>query len=166
MLVAQSWPTLCHPTGWAHQVSLSMGFSRQEYYSGLPFSSRGSSRPRHWTCHSCISGEFFTIWATMETQVALRDWSEEVREGPPLFFFFFNKDQVVRTSEDYHSIKKARLLKLVDVGLLCVGEDARAWAYWNHSFGMNRSHLGAASIPFHSEFLTGEPLKRLPWLRA
>ena len=29
----------------AHQAPLSMGFSRQEYWSGLP-SSRGSSRPR------------------------------------------------------------------------------------------------------------------------
>ena len=39
----------------AHQVSLSMGFSRQEYWSGLPFPSPGgSSRPRDWTCISCI----------------------------------------------------------------------------------------------------------------
>ena len=27
----------------AHQVPLSMGFSRQEYYSGLPFPSPGES---------------------------------------------------------------------------------------------------------------------------
>ena len=36
-------------TSWtvAYQAPLSMGFSRQEYWSGLPFSfSRGSSRPR------------------------------------------------------------------------------------------------------------------------
>ena len=38
MLVAQSWPT---ETPWtiAHQASLSMGFPRQEYWSGLPFPS-------------------------------------------------------------------------------------------------------------------------------
>ena len=121
VLLAQSWPTLCHPTGWAHQVSLSMGFSRQEYYSGLPFPSRGPSPPRDWTCHSCLSGKFFTIWATMETQLALRDWSEEVGEEP-LFFFFGNKDQVVKTSKDYHSIKKTRLLKLMDLRVsLCMG---------------------------------------------
>ena len=37
--VAQSCPTLCDPHPWtvAHQAPPSMGFSRQEYCSGLPF---------------------------------------------------------------------------------------------------------------------------------
>ena len=35
----QSWPTLCNPTGAAHQAPLSLGFSRQEHWSGLPFPS-------------------------------------------------------------------------------------------------------------------------------
>ena len=35
--VAQSCPTLCHPWTVAHQPPPSMGFSRQEYCSGLPF---------------------------------------------------------------------------------------------------------------------------------
>ena len=34
--VAQSCPTLCDPMTAAYQASLSMGFSRQEYWSGLP----------------------------------------------------------------------------------------------------------------------------------
>ena len=33
----------------AHQTPLSMGFFRQEYWSGQPFSSPGSSQPRAWT---------------------------------------------------------------------------------------------------------------------
>ena len=33
-LVAQLCPTLCDPM---HEVPLSMGFSRQEYWNGLPF---------------------------------------------------------------------------------------------------------------------------------
>ena len=37
--VALSCPTLCEPMGCAHQASLSMGFSRQESWSGLPFPS-------------------------------------------------------------------------------------------------------------------------------
>ena len=37
--VAQSCPTLCDPWTVAHQASPSMGFSRQEYWSGLPFPS-------------------------------------------------------------------------------------------------------------------------------
>ena len=33
----QSCLTLCNPMTLAHQVALSMEFSRQEYWSGLPF---------------------------------------------------------------------------------------------------------------------------------
>ena len=40
-LVAKSCPALVTPWTVAHQASLSMGFSRQEYWSGLPFSSPG-----------------------------------------------------------------------------------------------------------------------------
>ena len=39
--VAQSCPTLCNPWTIAHQAPPSMGFSRQEYWSGLPFPSPG-----------------------------------------------------------------------------------------------------------------------------
>ena len=35
--VAQSCPTFCDPWIVAHQAPRSMGFSRQEYWSGLPF---------------------------------------------------------------------------------------------------------------------------------
>ena len=37
--IAQLCPTLCDPWTIAHQAPLSMGFSRQEYWSGLPFPS-------------------------------------------------------------------------------------------------------------------------------
>ena len=39
--VAQSCPTLCNPLDCTHQAPLSMGFSRQEYWSGLPLPSPG-----------------------------------------------------------------------------------------------------------------------------
>ena len=39
VLVAQLCPTLCDPWTVAHQTLLSMEFSRQVYWSGLPFSS-------------------------------------------------------------------------------------------------------------------------------
>ena len=38
-LVAKSCPPLATPWTVAHQAPLSMGFSRQEYWSGLPFPS-------------------------------------------------------------------------------------------------------------------------------
>ena len=48
----------------AHQAPLSVGFARQEYWSGVAKpSSRGSSRPRdqtHISCSNCFAGGFFT----------------------------------------------------------------------------------------------------------
>ena len=41
VLVAQSCQNLFDPGGVAHQAPLSTGFSRQEYWSGLPFPSLG-----------------------------------------------------------------------------------------------------------------------------
>ena len=43
----------------ARQAPLSLEFSRQEYWSGLPFPSRGSSWPRNQTRVSCIAGRWF-----------------------------------------------------------------------------------------------------------
>ena len=41
-LVPKWCPTLCDPVDYvAHQAPLSMGFSRQEYWGGLPFPSPG-----------------------------------------------------------------------------------------------------------------------------
>ena len=37
----KSCPTLCYPVTVAHQAPPPMGFSRQEYWSGLPFPSPG-----------------------------------------------------------------------------------------------------------------------------
>ena len=39
--VAQLCPTLCDPWTVAYQAPPSMGFSKQEYWSGLPFPSPG-----------------------------------------------------------------------------------------------------------------------------
>ena len=40
-MVCMSCPTLCNPMDGAHQAPLSMEFSRQEYWSGLPCLSTG-----------------------------------------------------------------------------------------------------------------------------
>ena len=50
----------------AHQALLSLEFSRQEYWIGLPSLLQGSSEPRDWTLISHIAGRFFTIWASRE----------------------------------------------------------------------------------------------------
>ena len=51
VLVAQSCPTLCDPVGCSCQAPLSLEFFRQEYWSGLAFSSPGDR-----TQDSCTSG--------------------------------------------------------------------------------------------------------------
>ena len=71
----------------AYQAPQSMEFSRQEFWSGLPFSSpRGSSQSRDRNRVSCIAGRHFTIWATWEAQ--------ENRSGlpfPPLGSYYSNE---------------------------------------------------------------------------
>ena len=64
--------TLCDLWNVAHQDPLSMGFSRQEYWSGCCASSRGFSRPgnrTHISGVSCITGSFFTHWTTWEAHL-------------------------------------------------------------------------------------------------
>ena len=54
-LIAKSCPTLATPWTIACQTPLSMGFSRQHYWSGLPFPfSRGSSWPRNLHCRQVL----------------------------------------------------------------------------------------------------------------
>ena len=54
--VAQSGPTLCNPIGYT-QASGLMGFSRQEYQSGLPFPSPGDLPG---PASPALASEFFT----------------------------------------------------------------------------------------------------------
>ena len=66
----QSCMTFCNQWTRACQAPLSMGFSRQQFWSGLPCPPLGaSSWPRNWT-HvsgiSCIAGRVFTHWTTWE----------------------------------------------------------------------------------------------------
>ena len=57
----------------AHQAPPFMRFSRQEYWSGLPFPSpRTLPQPKDQTNFSCIAGRFFTVWATREAHLTLK----------------------------------------------------------------------------------------------
>ena len=58
--VAKLCPTLCNPTDCSLQVPLSMGFSGQEYWSGLPFPSPGDlSNPAIRLASPTMTGGFF-----------------------------------------------------------------------------------------------------------
>ena len=75
-LVAKSCPKLATPWTVAHQAPLSLGFSRQEYWSRLPFSSPGDLPnlgvgPRSPT----LAGKFFTFWTTREALICTLRYS-------------------------------------------------------------------------------------------
>ena len=72
-LVAKSCPTLVTPWTVAGQVHLSMGFSRQEYWRGLPFPSPGDlpdlgikHRSPALQAESCLIDGFFTDRGSQE----------------------------------------------------------------------------------------------------
>ena len=66
----QSCPTLCDPWTVACQASLSMGFSRQEYWSGLPCPTPGDLPDPGIELmvfmSSALAGRFFITSATLE----------------------------------------------------------------------------------------------------
>ena len=67
-LFATPWTVAC-------QTPLSMGFSKPEYWSGLPFSSPGDLyQPREWNRVSHIAGRLLSIWATREALATLSSY--------------------------------------------------------------------------------------------
>ena len=66
-LVAKSCPVLYDPLDCSPPGSSVHGILQERIlvWVAMP-SSRGSSQPRNWTCLSCITGGFLTLWATME----------------------------------------------------------------------------------------------------
>ena len=61
---AQLCLTPCIPWTVGHQAPLSMGFSRQEYWSGLPFPSPGDLLDPGMESRSPVAGGFFTTEPT------------------------------------------------------------------------------------------------------
>ena len=69
---AQLCLTLCSPWTVTHQAPLSMGLSRQEYWSGLPFPTPGDLRDPGMNPPSlaspALADELFTTSTTWEAQ--------------------------------------------------------------------------------------------------
>ena len=71
-LVAKSCPTLATPWTVVWHAPLSVGFSRQKYWSGLPFPSPGDlPDPGIEPGSPALAGGCFTIWATREAPLQL-----------------------------------------------------------------------------------------------
>ena len=104
----------------ALQSPLPMGFSRQEYWSGLPSPSPGeSSQPRNWThiscisCISCIGRQILYHWATWEAYILYRKTKMRNSQLLPAFTASYNKK--------------------TDLGRRCVGSQLDI-KDWTHSF--------------------------------
>ena len=72
-MCAKLCPTPCNPGTVTHQAPLSMEFSRQEYWSGLPFPTPGDlpdpgSEPASLESPA-LSGGFFTTSTTWEAYI-------------------------------------------------------------------------------------------------
>ena len=71
VLVTKSCLTLCHPMDYSSPFSSVHGINQARILEWVAISfSRVSSRPRDWTCVSCVSciaGGFFTHWTTGKT---------------------------------------------------------------------------------------------------
>ena len=69
----QLCPTLCDPMDCSHQTPLSMGFSRQGYWSGLPCPLPGDLTDPGIESQSlaspALAGDFFTTSVTWETLI-------------------------------------------------------------------------------------------------
>ena len=74
VLVTQSCLILCAPWTVACQAPLSMEFSRQEYWSGLPFPSPGDlPNPEFELGSPAFAGQSFTVLTTREVQKQGKD---------------------------------------------------------------------------------------------
>ena len=75
VLVARLCLTLCDPMDCSPAGSSVCGILQARILEWIAISySRGSSRPRNWTCISCIAGRLLTAWTTREVLVACKGW--------------------------------------------------------------------------------------------
>ena len=73
----QSCPALSDATAVAHQAPLSMGFSRQEHWSGFPCHLPDPGVEPMSLMSPALAGGFFTTSATWEAQDVLYDVAYE-----------------------------------------------------------------------------------------
>ena len=101
-------PVQLFATPWtvAYQASPSMGFSRQEYWSGVPLPSPGeSSQPRDRTQVSRIGGRGFNLSVTREDSV--KKVKVKVKSLSPVRLFG------IPWTAAYHGILQARILEWI-----------------------------------------------------
>ena len=110
--VAKLCPTLVIPWIVACQAPLSMGFSRQEYWSGLP-SSKGTSQLRDQTPYlrsPALAGRFFTTSATWEALMTNRQGEKWKQILKSVTHFLFSGSKISVDGDCSHKIKRCLIL--------------------------------------------------------
>ena len=132
----------------AHQIPLSMGFSRQEYWSGLPFPSPGDLPDSG--IQLCTAGRFFTVWATREAlsphhcatflgMIVKGQWNQQVDMFVLDCFFHCACDWEVYFPESLSLWFQARIHQqpnLYDIWKVLVSEETLR--IWSHHTQMGR----------------------------
>ena len=96
-MCAQSCPTLRDPMDCTHQAPLSMGFSRQEHWSGLPFPSpEDLPDPGIKPQLSFITGRFFTTEPPGKTKLCF--YSPKFSMS---FWYTFLRDDITDISSSF-----------------------------------------------------------------
>ena len=73
----QSCPTLCDPIDGSHQAPPSLGFSRQEHWSGLPFPSPGCARHSAKWGYSKNEDNYEQKWLLSFREMRIQKWYTE-----------------------------------------------------------------------------------------
>ena len=99
VLVAQLCPTLWDPMDYSPPGSSIHGILQARILEWLAMpSSRRSSRPRDRTQVSCITGRFFTIWATLVQKKSLPEMTLGFRPWVCRYISGYRKGHVERVS--------------------------------------------------------------------
>ena len=106
----------------AHQAPVSMGFPRQEYWSGLPFPPPGDLPDLGIEPMSLISpalaGGFFTTsttWDLLESLCSLEYFCHLICEFPGMFFFLSRRRGNNNKKKDQGREDAAELFKRINV---------------------------------------------------
>ena len=113
--VAQSCPPFVTPWTIDRQAPLSMGLSRQEYWSGLLCPPPGDLpdpgiKPRSLTSPA-LAGGFFTTRATWEASSPITSWQKDGEKVGTVTDFIFLGSKITVDCDCSHKIKRRLLLR-------------------------------------------------------
>ena len=162
--VAQLRPTFVTPWIAAHQAALSMGFSRHENWSGLPFPPPGEYSPhRDWICVSCKGRQsiyVFSLHSSLRTHC-------RSRTNKYKYLYIYNGDHSSEYERHQELLYEMRLVISAGVYSVYSVKKYLLSSCKSESFHRNlRSHIPwvCPVSPFHYPCTHVSPSSTSPWL--